>query len=76
MKVIMIKDGVWEKDTPFLVEGVSGSVVLVTDAGNETTTFSGVLLSPDSSDYSLGEVREDWVKSRFFLYTGQVALEN
>ena len=76
MKVIMIKDGVWEKDTPFLVEGVAGSVVLVTDVGNESTTFSGVLLSPDGNDYPLGEVRDDWVKSRFHLYTGQVALEN
>lgn len=76
MKVIMIKDGVWEKDTPFLVEGVAGSVVLVTDVSNESTTFSGVLLSPDGSDYPLGEVRDDWVKSRFYLYTGQVALEN
>ena len=78
MKVIMIKPegGIWEKDAPFLVEGVAGSVVLVTDVGNESTTFSGVLLSPDGSDYPLGEVRDDWVKRRFHLYTGQVALEN
>lgn len=78
MKVIMIKseDGIWEKDTPFLVEGVAGSVVLVTDVDNESRTFSGVLLSPDGSDYPLGEYRDDWAKSRFFLYFGQVALEN
>lgn len=78
MKVIMVKseEGIWEKDAPFLVEGVAGSVVLVTEFGKESTTFSGVLLSPDGSDYPLGEYRDDWVKSRFSLYIGQVALEN
>ena len=76
MKVFKSKDDVWEKDTPFLVEGVAGSVVLVTDVGNESSTFSGVLLSLDGGDYPLGEVRDDWVKSRFHLYIGQLTLEN
>lgn len=76
MKVIKSKDVVWERDTPFLVEGVAGSVVLVTDVGNELRTFSGVLLSSDDSDYTLGEVRDDWVKNKFFLYIGQLVLEN
>lgn len=76
MKVFKSKDDVWEKNTPFLVEGVAGSVVLVTDADNDSQAFSGVLLSSDGGDYHLGEVRDDWVKSRFYLYIGQVTLEN
>ena len=78
MKVIVVKtkDNIWDRDLPFLVETSVGNIVLVTHADNKTRTFRGVLLSSVGSDYPIGEVRDDWIKDSFCLYTGQVTLEN
>lgn len=78
MKVVVNKPKgvIWDRDLPFLVESSVGNIVLVTHAGNESLTFRGVLLSSVGSDYPIGEVRDDWIKDSFCLYTGQVTLEN
>lgn len=78
MKVVVNKPRyvVWERDLPFLVESSVGNIVLVTHADNKTRTFRGVLLSAEGDDYTIGEVRDDWIKNSFYLYTGQVIMEN
>ena len=49
-----------------IVEGLSGVVIRVTGAGNEDSTFSGVVIEEDSY-WDIGIYSDTWAKSNFKL---------